>query len=258
MELGRRVAIANKEPLVAAGGLLMSLARSTGAAIIPVDSEHSAVFQAMQAGCREDVKRIVLTASGGPFWSMPQEELCRVRCEDALNHPTWSMGPKVTIDSATMMNKALEIVEARWLFGLRHDQIDVVIHPESVVHSLVEFRDGSVIAQMSTPDMRMPIQYALTYPRRLDCPGTPLCLHTLGKMTFFPPDLDKFPSLRLGHLVAELGGTSGVVMNAANEEANTMFRCGRIGFSEIVEITEEVLSGHRVVSDPDLDTLLRR
>ncbi len=256
VELGKRVALANKEPLVAAGALLMTLAKERGATILPIDSEHSAVFQALQAGCREDVVRIVLTGSGGPFRNLPVEELSSVTCADALNHPTWDMGPKITIDSATMMNKALEIVEARWLFGLRHDQIEVVIHPESIIHSLVEFCDGSVVAQMGTPDMRTPIQYALTYPRRRECPAERLCLHTLGKMTFYPPDMEKFPSLSLGHLVAEKGGTMGAVLNAANEEGNRMFREGRIGFTAIVSLTEEVLDRHEYVADPDLSAVL--
>ncbi len=256
VELGRKVAVANKEPLVMAGGLLMALAARTGATILPIDSEHSAVFQALLAGDRRDVERIVLTASGGPFRTASVDELAAVTLEDALQHPTWDMGPKITIDSATMMNKALEIIEARWLFDLRHDQIDVVIHPESIVHSLVEFRDGSVIAQMGTPDMRVPIQYALTHPRRKDCPAERLCLHTLGKMTFYPPDPTRFPSLRLGHEVAEAGGTSGAVLNAANEEGNALFRRGAIKFTDIVALTEAVLDRHELVSDPDLPAVL--
>jgi 1-deoxy-D-xylulose-5-phosphate reductoisomerase len=256
VELGRKIALANKEALVVAGSLLMALARKTGAAIVPVDSEHSAVFQAMAAGRREDVERIVLTASGGPFRLASFEELARATVADALNHPTWAMGPKITIDSATMMNKALEIIEAHWLFDLRPDQIDVVVHPESIVHSLVEYRDGSIIAQMGAPDMRTPIQYALTYPRRSACPASRLRLEELGKMSFSPPDPQRFPSLRLGHVVAERGGTAGAVLNAANEEANALFRGGKIGFTDIVAITEEVLGRHEVIADPDLPALM--
>jgi 1-deoxy-D-xylulose-5-phosphate reductoisomerase len=256
VKLGRKVAIANKEPLVMAGAVLMPLARAHGATILPIDSEHSAVFQAMQAGRRADVERIVLTASGGPFWNASADELARATRADALNHPTWDMGPKITIDSATMMNKALEIIEARWLFELPSDRIDVVVHPESIVHSLVEFRDGSVVAQLGTPDMRVPIQYALTYPRRLACPAERLCLHTLGKMTFFAPDNERFPSLRLGHAVARRGGTTGAVLNAANEEANALFRAGAIGFMDMVALTEDVLARHDCVDEPDLAALL--
>jgi 1-deoxy-D-xylulose-5-phosphate reductoisomerase len=199
---------------------------------------------------------VVLTASGGPFWTSTPEELARVTLEDALNHPTWDMGPKITIDSATMMNKALEIIEARWLFDLRPEQIDVVVHPESIIHSLVEFVDGSVVAQMGTPDMRTPIQYALTYPRRMPCPADRLCLHKLGKMTFFQPDMERFPSLRLGHAVAEKGGTTGAVLNAANEAANALFREGKIEFTDIVALTEDVLSRHEYLADPSLHELL--
>ena len=256
VELGKKVAVANKEPLVVAGSLLIPLAQETGATILPIDSEHSAVFQMMQAGHRDDVARIVLTASGGPFWNASPQELERVTPRDALNHPTWDMGPKITIDSATMMNKALEIIEARWLFGLRPDQIEVIIHPESIIHSMVEFRDGSILAQMGTPDMRTPIQYALTYPRRRSSPAQRLCLHTLGKMTFFAPDPERFPSLRLGHLVAAKGGISGAVLNAANEEANAMFREGKIAFADIVALTEEVLNRHEHTADPNLSELL--
>ncbi|HRX87192.1 MAG TPA: 1-deoxy-D-xylulose-5-phosphate reductoisomerase [Phycisphaerae bacterium] len=256
VELGRKVAIANKEALVVAGSVLMPLARRTGATILPIDSEHSAVFQALQAGRREDVERIVLTASGGPFRTATPAELARVTPADALQHPTWDMGPKITIDSATMMNKALEIIEARWLFDMPHDRIDVVIHPESIVHSLVEYRDGSVIAQLGTPDMRTPIQYALTYPQRLPCPAERLCLHTLGKMTFFAPDAERFPALRIGHAVAQRGGTLGAVLNAANEEANKLFRSGAIAFTDIAALTEEVLDQHDCIAEPDLPALL--
>ncbi len=256
VELGRKVALANKEPLVIAGELLMSTAERTGAKILPIDSEHSAVFQALQAGLQEDVERIVLTASGGPFRDATESELENATVKDALNHPTWSMGPKITIDSATMMNKALEIIEARWLFGFESDQIDVVIHPESILHSMVEFCDGSVIAQMGTPDMRTPIQYALTYPRRFPCPASRLSLTDLGQLTFLEPDTQRFPSLRLGHRVATEGGSTGAVFNAANEVCNDLFRKGSIGFCDIVRLTEEVLGAHDRVDHPKLDELI--
>ncbi|MCH7703813.1 MAG: 1-deoxy-D-xylulose-5-phosphate reductoisomerase [Planctomycetes bacterium] len=256
VELGRRVALANKEALVIAGSLVMPLAARTGATVIPVDSEHSAVFQALQAGRTEDVRRIHLTASGGPFrtWSFDAMESATV--EDALRHPTWNMGPKITIDSATMMNKALEIVEAKWLFGLGADQIDVVIHPESIVHSVVEFRDGSMIAQMGTPDMRTPIQYALTYPARRTCPVSRLDLPSLGQLNFEPPDPGRFPAIELGHAVARRGGTAGAVLNAANETAVELFRAAAIGFLDIARHVERALDEHDFVATPGLSDLL--
>ncbi len=257
VELGKRVAIANKESFVMAGALLSSLAETTGAQLMPVDSEHSAVFQAMHAGRAEDVQRVVLTASGGPFWDWPAEKISQATLADALQHPTWDMGPKITIDSATMMNKALEIVEARWLFGLRHDQIEVIIHPESIVHSLVEFLDGSMVAQLGTPDMRTPIQYALTYPARVACPSPHLDLAAIRKMTFHQPDTERFRSLAIGHEVARRGGTAGAVMNAANEAAVEMFRNGAIGFTDITVTVEEVLRRHSWSADPSLEELMR-
>ncbi len=257
VELGRRVAIANKEALVMAGALLMPLARRTGAMLLPVDSEHSAVFQALLAGRRADVRRVILTASGGPFREWPAEDIENATLDDALNHPTWDMGPKVTIDSATMMNKALEIIEARWLFDLDPDHIDVVVHPESIIHSLVEYVDGSMIAQLSTPDMRTPIQYALTYPRRLPCPAPSLDLRVAGSLTLIAPDVEKFPALKLGHEVARLGGVSGAVLNAANEAGVDLFRRGAIRFGEIARLARRVLEAHTPVADPTLDDLLR-
>ena len=211
VERGKRIALASKEVPVVAGSLLMPLARRTRAEIIPVDSEHSAIFQAFQAGRREDVRKVYLTSSGGPLRTWSAEAMQTVALADALDHPIWDMGPKISIDSATMMNKALEIVEARWLFDLDPDQIEVVIHPESIIHSLVEFLDGSMIAQLGTPDMRTPIQYALTYPKRRPCPSPPLDLCRTGKLSFHAPDEAKFPALRLGHEVARRGGTCGAV-----------------------------------------------
>jgi len=256
VELGRRIALANKEALVMAGSLIMPLAKQTGAMIIPIDSEHSAIFQALQAGRSEDVHKIYLTASGGPFRTWSTEAMDEITVEDALRHPTWQMGPKITIDSATMMNKALEIVEAHWLFQCSADQISVVIHPESIIHSLVEFQDGSMIAQMSTPDMRTPIQYALTYPERRACPSKRLNLTELGQLHLYPPDMDRFPALRLGYEVAEKGGTCGVVLNAANEAAVQLFRDGVIRFRDIARYSERALQEHDYKESPMLNDLL--
>lgn len=256
VELGRRVALANKEALVAAGSVLVPLAERSGAALIPVDSEHSAIFQALHAGRRGDVLRVYLTASGGPFRTWSAEAMEDITVEDALQHPTWSMGPKITIDSATMMNKALEIVEARWLFNLREDQIRVVVHPESIIHSLVEFCDGSFIAQLGAPDMRTPIQYALTYPARRPGPSQRLDLFELRQLTFHPPDPERFPALRLGHQVAARGGTAGAVLNAANEAAVQLFREGTIRFQDITRLTEHAVQRHDFRAAPTLDDLL--
>ncbi|GMU24583.1 MAG: 1-deoxy-D-xylulose 5-phosphate reductoisomerase [Phycisphaerae bacterium] len=253
---GKRVGLANKEALVVAGSLIVPLARQTGAQLLPIDSEHSAVFQSMAAGRREEVHKIYLTASGGPFRTWTWEEMMRATVDDALRHPTWSMGPKITIDSATMMNKALEIIEARWLFDLDPGAIEVLIHPESIIHSMVEFRDGSVIAQLGTPDMRTPIQYALTYPERVDGCARRLDFSTLRRLNFEPPDPDRFPALRLGYAVARAGGTAGAVLNAANEAAVEAFQQGRLGFTQIVSVSEKVLGRHTVKSDPTLEELL--
>jgi 1-deoxy-D-xylulose-5-phosphate reductoisomerase len=256
VEAGKTVALANKETLVMAGPLVMALAEQSGSRILPVDSEHSAVFQALRAGRREDLARIVLTASGGPFRELTSEQLRNVTVEQALAHPTWTMGPKITVDSATMMNKALEIIEARWLFNLSPNQIDVVIHPQSIVHSLVEFEDGSVVAQMSPPDMKLPIQYALSYPERWECPAARLDFGGEFTLEFAPPDLDRFPALALGHDVAERGGTAGSVLNAANEAAVEAFLSGRLRFTEIVDACKSVLESHAYDTNPSLDRLI--
>ena len=239
-----------------AGPLVMELAAQHGATILPVDSEHSAVFQALKSGTKSEVQRIVLTASGGPFRDTPTHELLQVTVADALAHPTWDMGPKITIDSATMMNKALEIVEARWLFGVPAEKIEVVIHPQSVVHALVEFVDGSVVAQMSPPDMKLPIQYALHYPNRL--PGVAERVDWSAGMhfDFFPPDLERFPALELGHRCAQQGGTCGAVLNAANEAAVQGFLDGELHFTEIVPACQSVLESHDFEANPTLDQLL--
>ncbi len=256
LEAGKTVALANKESLVVGGPLVTRLARERNAKILPVDSEHSAVFQALQAGRRDEVKRVVLTASGGPFRTFTDDQLAAVSIADALAHPTWEMGKKVTIDSATLMNKALEIVEARWLFDLAPEQIGVAIHPQSIVHSLVEFVDGSIIAQMGVPDMKLPIHYALWWPRRR--PGVAEKLDWSRAMTleFHPPDLERFPALRLGLEVARAGGTAGAVMNAANEAAVAAFLAGELSFREIVPLVQGVLENHDFDPNPTLDQLL--
>ena len=256
LEAGKVVALANKETLVMAGPLVMELAARSGSRIIPVDSEHSAIYQAMQAGHPNEVRKIILTASGGPFRKHSAEALTLVTVAEALRHPTWSMGPKITIDSATMMNKALELIEARWLFGVDANCLDVVIHPQSIVHSLVEFIDGSVVAQMGPPDMRLPIQYALTCPHRMECPARRLDFSGPLTLEFEPPDLGRFPAVRLGLEAARAGGTAGAVLNAANEAAVGRFLEGRMLFTDIAKVCERVLGEHRYKSSPSLDELM--
>lgn len=253
---GKRLALANKEPLVIAGELLTREAAASGARILPIDSEHSAVFQALQAGKPSEVKRIVLTASGGPFLRTRREDMEEATVEQALAHPTWRMGPKITVDSATMMNKALEVIEARWLFGLSVEQIDVLIHPESVVHSMVEFVDGSVIAQLGTPDMKTPIQYALTYPHRRAGIAEGLKLEEMGRLTFEPPDMERFRALALGYEAARTGGSAPVVFNAANEAAVAAFLENRIRFGRIIELIERALEVHPAQEHLSLEALL--
>jgi 1-deoxy-D-xylulose-5-phosphate reductoisomerase len=257
LEAGKTVALANKESLVVGGPLVTQLAREKNARLLPVDSEHSAVFQALQAGRREEVRRVILTASGGPFRNYTQEQLARVTVADALDHPTWAMGPKITIDSATLMNKALEIIEARWLFDLQPDQIGVIIHPQSIVHSMVEYNDGSVIAQMSLPDMKLPIQYALTWPQRRDGVAAKMDWNRTMDLRFEPPDLERYEALRLGLEVAKAGGTAGAVLNGANEAAVAAFLDGRLGFNEIVPTCQRILQNHNFDPQPDLDQVIR-
>ncbi len=256
LECGKTLALANKETLVVAGPLVMQLAAERGAKILPVDSEHSAIFQALQAGRRSDVKRLVLTASGGPFRRLTKSQLEQVTVAQALAHPTWDMGPKITIDSATMMNKALEIIEARWLFDIEPHRIDVVVHPQSVVHSLVEYVDGSMVAQLSPPDMKLPIQYALSYPERWSGPAAKLDLTKHFSLEFEPPDPERFPALGLGYEVAAAGGTAGAVLNAANEAAVAAFLQGELTFTEIVPACRAVLGEHNYNPRPTLDELL--
>jgi len=253
---GKRLAIANKEPLVIAGELLMKTAKANNAQLLPIDSEHSAIFQAMQAGSADEVRKIIITSSGGPFRKLTIEDLKNVTLAQALAHPVWDMGPKITIDSATMMNKALEIIEAKWLFDTDTEKIEVLIHPESIVHSLVEFVDGSVIAQLGRPDMCLPIQYALTYPGRVTGITEHLKLDKLGKLTFEKPDLKKFRALSLGFEVARQGGSAPVVFNAANEAAVSEFLAGKIKFTDIIKFIEHCLDKHDVKTDLSLDELL--
>jgi 1-deoxy-D-xylulose-5-phosphate reductoisomerase len=253
---GKTLAIANKEPLVIAGELLTETVKKSGGKILPVDSEHSAIFQAMQAGKHDEVSKIILTSSGGPFRKMTPEEIENVTLEQALSHPVWDMGPKITIDSATMMNKALEVIEAHWLFDMPVDKIEVLIHPESIVHSLVEFVDGSMIAQLGKPDMCLPIQYALTYPARVAGIAEHLQLDELGKLTFEKPNMETFRVLSLGYEVARTGGTAAVVFNAANEAAVGEFLAGRIKFVRIVELIEHCLNKHNIKRRVSLEELL--
>ncbi len=256
IEAGKTVALANKETLVLAGSQVMQMARQSGARILPVDSEHSAIFQAMQAGQANEVRRVLLTASGGPFRNFNSDQLKTVTVEQALSHPTWKMGKKITVDSATMMNKALEIIEARWLFGLEPNQIEVIIHPQSIVHSLVEFNDSSVMAQMSPPDMKLPIQYALTYPERMPGPAPRLDFRKAMALELEPADLDRFPALQLGFDVAQSGGTAGAVLNAANESAVNAFLENKISFCNIVTACRDVLNQHEFETNPSLEKLI--
>lgn len=254
IEQGKMLALANKESLVMAGHIVMPLARKDQ--ILPVDSEHSAIFQSLHSGKPCEVKRVIITASGGPFYDYPIEKLSDVTPAQALKHPTWQMGQKITIDSATLMNKALEIIEAKWLFDLRIDQIDVVIHPQSIIHSMVEFCDGSVIAQMGMPDMKVPIQYALTYPERSPLMVQSLDLSSVGSLTFKKPDMEKFPALRLGYQAAKEGGTMGATLNAANEVAVQAFLVGKIQFTEIASYVEKVIHNHHFIKNPCLGDIL--
>jgi len=255
LRAGKTVALANKEALVMAGELIMAEARKHRASIRPVDSEHSAVWQCL-TGEKNRVKRLFLTASGGPFYRYPASRLAKVTPQQALKHPTWKMGKKVTIDSATLMNKGLEVIEAHWLFGISVENIGVTVHPQSIIHALVEFADGSVKAQMAMPDMRLPIQYALTYPRRLPNATLPgLDLTRTGSLTFESPDFDRFPCLRLALSAARAGGTHPAVLCAADEVAVDWFLKGRIGFTAIPAVVYDVLEQHEGVAHPDLDQI---
>jgi 1-deoxy-D-xylulose-5-phosphate reductoisomerase len=256
IKAGKDIALANKETLVAAGNLVMELVKHHGVKLYPVDSEHSAVFQSLQGHKGGNVKRIILTASGGPFLNYPLEKLSRVSVSDALAHPNWSMGQKITIDSATMMNKGLEIIEARWLFDMSPDRIDVVIHPQSIIHSLVEYVDGCVMAQLGVPDMKAPIAYALTYPGRVPTGVKPLDLTEINTLTFFKPDLIRFPALKLAYRSLQDGESMPAVMNAANEVAVEAFLSGKIKFTDIVTLIEKTMNLHKPHRLASLDEVL--
>ena len=254
---GKDVALANKEALVVSGELMTREAVQHGVQLLPVDSEHNAIFQALHGHKQERVKRIILTASGGPFLHRPAEDFQTIRIEEALQHPTWKMGNKITIDSATLMNKGLEVIEARWLFNLPPEQVSVIVHPQSIVHSLVEYVDGSVLAQLGIPDMRVPISYILAYPDRLPLTHLPqLDLAAAARLEFVEPDYDKFPCLGLAYTALERGGTCPAALNAANEVSVASFLSGRIAFTDIADINKQVLTAHAVQPVKDLESVL--
>lgn len=253
----KQIAIANKETLVTAGHLVMEEARRNNINLLPVDSEHSAIYQCLNGETNKDLNKVILTASGGSFRDKSREELKGVTVEDALNHPNWSMGAKITVDSATMMNKGLEVIEAHWLFGVPYDQIEVILHKESVIHSMVEFVDNSVIAQLGTPDMKVPIQYALTYPSRYDLPTSKkLDLVEIGKLHFSQMDMERFPCLKMAFDAGKEGGTMPTVLNAANEVAVDLFLKGKISFLTIEDFIAKAMNEHRTIKSPDLETIL--
>lgn len=252
IEAGKTIGLANKETLVTAGHIVTARAREKGVKLLPIDSEHSAIFQCLNGENRKDIASITLTASGGSFRDRSREELMHVTVEDALKHPNWSMGAKITIDSATMVNKGLEVIEAHWLFDLPYEQINVLLHPESIIHSFVEFRDTSIIAQLGNPDMRVPIQYALTYPQRWESPSRPLSLAEVGKLHFREMDFERFPCLRLAYECGKMGGTATTAFNAANEVAVARFLRKEISFLQIEDIIERVLERHHNIPEPEL------
>ena len=256
MEAGKDIALANKETLVTAGHIIMPLAKKTGVKILPVDSEHSAIFQSLNGEDKRSIHKILLTASGGPFRGFTREQREKVKLEDALKHPNWAMGKKITIDSSTMVNKGLEVMEARWLFGVRMDQVQVVVQPQSVIHSMVEFEDGAVIAQLGTPDMKLPIQYALTYPDRRFLPGERLDFAKLRQITFEEPDMEVFKGLKLAYDAGARGGSLPTVYNAANECAVGKFLRGEISYPTIVDMIEGAMENHKIVEDPNVNQIL--
>lgn len=257
IESGKTIALANKETLVTAGHIIMPLAKKLGVPILPVDSEHSAIFQSLQGRADNSVHRILLTASGGPFRGKTKAELENMTLEDALKHPNWSMGKKVTIDSASLVNKGLEVMEAKWLFGTRLDQIQVVVHPQSIVHSAVEYEDGAVIAQLGLPDMKLPIQYALLYPERRPMRMPKMDLFRIASLTFEEPDTETFPGLKLAYRAAECGGSMPTVFNAANEMAVKLLLQKKIRFVQIPEIIEAAMNNHRTVENPNVEEILQ-
>ncbi len=256
MKAGKDIALANKETLVTAGHIIIPLAEETGVKILPVDSEHSAIFQCLNGENRKELKKILLTASGGPFRGKKREELLHIQVEDALKHPNWAMGRKITIDSSTLVNKGLEMMEARWLFGVEPKDIQIVVQPKSIIHSMVEFVDGAVIAQLGTPDMKLPIQYALYYPERRYLPGERLDFGTLTEITFEKPDMETFTGLKLAFDAAAAGGSMPTVYNAANEKAVALFLDRKIGWLDIPEIIRESMEAHKVIPNPTVEEIL--
>ena len=257
IKAGKDIALANKETLVTAGHIIMPLAEKYGVSILPVDSEHSAIFQSLQGGQRSALHKILLTASGGPFRGRKREELEHIRVEDALKHPNWEMGRKITIDSSTMVNKGLEVIEAKWLFGVSVDQIQVVVQPQSIIHSMVEYEDGAVIAQLGTPDMKLPIQYALYYPERRYLPGDRLDFAELTQITFEKPDMETFYGLKLAFDAGRKGGSLPTVLNAANERAVAMFLDRKIKYLQIPEIIQACMENHKNIADPTVEEILK-
>ena len=254
---GKDIALANKETLVTAGHIIMPLAAEMGVSILPVDSEHSAIFQSMQGEKKDRISKLLITASGGPFRGRTRQQLAQVQLEDALKHPNWSMGHKITIDSATLVNKGLEVMEAKWLFGVRLDQIQVVVHPQSIIHSMVEYVDGGIIAQLGTPDMKLPIQYALFYPDRRPMAGKRVDFYELGSITFEKPDMETFTGFKLAMRAAAEGGSMPTVFNAANERAVSLFLGRKIRFLQIPEMIELCMDAHHSIENPSVEEILR-
>ena len=257
IKAGKDIALANKETLVTAGHLIMPLAKEHGVSILPVDSEHSAIFQSLQGGQRKTLHKILLTASGGPFRGKKREDLEHIQVEDALKHPNWEMGRKITIDSSTMVNKGLEVIEAKWLFDVDIDQVEVVVQPQSIIHSMVEYEDGAIIAELGTPDMKLPIQYALYYPERRYLPGERLDFGTLSQITFEKPDMDTFYGLRLAFEAGRAGGSMPTVFNAANEKAVALFLERKIGYLQIPALIQECMEQHKKIECPTLEEILK-
>lgn len=256
MKAGKDIALANKETLVTAGHLIMPMAKELGVSIYPVDSEHSAIFQCLQSGQRRDLDSLIITASGGPFRKKTTEELACVTVEDALNHPNWSMGRKITVDSATLVNKGLEVIEAKWLFDVDFDHIHVVVQPKSIIHSMIQFQDGSVIAQLGTPDMKLPIQYALFYPEHRDLPGDRLDFAALKELVFEEPPTDVLKGLPYAYKAGRIGGSMPTVLNAANEKAVALFLDQKIQFLDIYDIIEDAMESHKLIEHPTLEQVL--
>ena len=256
IEAGKDIALANKETLVTAGHIIMPLAKEKGVSILPVDSEHSAIFQSLNGENPAQIEKILLTASGGPFRGKTREELASMKVEDALKHPNWSMGRKITIDSSTLVNKGLEVIEAKWLFDVSLEQVQVVVHPQSIIHSMVQYQDGGIMAQLGTPDMKLPIQYALFYPDRKPMNGKRVDFYELGQITFEKPDMDTFRGLKLAYQAAEIGGSMPTIYNAANEKAVSLFLDKKISYLQITELIEAAMEHHKVVENPDVEQIL--